>query len=62
VRHRLIAPEAPPAPAGDYKRWERHRPMELWQIDVMGGMRRLVTSQASALEMGSSSDDRLTNR
>ncbi len=24
--------------ASDYKRWERSRPMELWQMDVMGGV------------------------
>lgn len=23
---------------GDYKRWERSRPMALWQMDVMGGV------------------------
>jgi transposase InsO family protein len=39
VRHRLIAPKARRRRREDYKRWERSRPMELWQIDVMGGVR-----------------------
>lgn len=39
VRHRLIAPKPRRRRREDYKRWERSRPMELWQIDVMGGVR-----------------------
>jgi transposase InsO family protein len=39
VRQRLIAPKPRRRRLSDYKRWERHRPMELWQIDVMGGVR-----------------------
>jgi hypothetical protein len=23
---------------GDYVRWQRARPMELWQMDILGGM------------------------
>jgi len=38
VRHRLIDPKPRRRRAGDYKRWERSRPMELWQMDVMGGV------------------------
>jgi len=46
--------ERPPrSPAGgqreDYKRWERHRPMELWQIDVMGGVRLVDGTQLSVV-------------
>jgi transposase InsO family protein len=26
------------AAAGEYRRWERDRPMQLWQMDVMGGV------------------------
>ena len=26
------------AGCGTYKRWERGRPMELWQLDVVGGV------------------------
>jgi transposase InsO family protein len=39
VRHRLIAPKPRRRRRDDYKRWERSRSMELWQIDVMGGVR-----------------------
>lgn len=38
VRQRLIAPKARRRRREDYKRWERSRAMELWQIDVMGGV------------------------
>lgn len=39
VRHRLIEPQKRRRKRGDYRRWERSRPMELWQMDVMGGVR-----------------------
>jgi transposase len=38
VRHRLIDPKPRRRRPQDYKRWERSRPMELWQMDVMGGV------------------------
>jgi transposase InsO family protein len=38
VRQRLIAPKARRRRPQDYRRWERSRPMELWQMDVMGGV------------------------
>ena len=38
VRHRLIAPKPRRRRREDYRRWERSRAMELWQIDVMGGV------------------------
>jgi len=38
VRHRLIDHKPRRRRAKDYKRWERSRPMELWQMDVMGGV------------------------
>jgi transposase InsO family protein len=38
VRHRLIDPKPRRRRLKDYKRWERSRAMELWQIDVMGGV------------------------
>ena len=37
VRHKLIDPKARKRRKSDYKRWERSRPMELWQMDVVGG-------------------------
>jgi transposase InsO family protein len=36
LRHRLIEPKPRRRRPSDYKRWERSRPMELWQMDVMG--------------------------
>jgi len=38
VRHRLIEPRATRKKLPTYKRWERGRPMELWQMDVVGGV------------------------
>lgn len=38
VRHKLIDPQARKRRKSDYKRWERSRPMELWQMDVVGGV------------------------
>ena len=38
VRHRLIDPKKRRRRREDYKRWERARSMELWQIDVMGSV------------------------
>jgi transposase InsO family protein len=35
VRHRLIQPKPRRRSRDDYKRWERSRSMELWQMDVM---------------------------
>jgi transposase InsO family protein len=39
VRHGLIDPKKRRRRRGDYRRWERGRAMELWQMDVMGGVR-----------------------
>jgi transposase InsO family protein len=49
VRHRLIAPKPRRRRREDYKRWERSRPMELWQIDVMGGVRLTDGTQLSVV-------------
>jgi transposase InsO family protein len=38
VRHGLIEPEARRRKKADYKRWERSRAMELWQMDIVGGV------------------------
>ena len=38
VRHHLIDPQQRGKRRSDYKRWERARSMELWQMDVMGGV------------------------
>ena len=39
VRHRLIEVEPRRKKRADYKRWERARAMELWQMDIVGGVR-----------------------
>jgi transposase InsO family protein len=39
VRHHLIDPKPRKRRASDYKRWERSRSMELWQMDVTLGVR-----------------------
>jgi transposase InsO family protein len=38
VRHRLIQPKPRRRRRDDYKRWERSRAMELWQLDVLGNV------------------------
>ena len=39
VRHGLISPVARRRKRADYRRWERARSMELWQMDITGGVR-----------------------
>jgi transposase InsO family protein len=39
VRHGLVTPHPRRRKRSDYKRWERARSMELWQMDVVGGVR-----------------------
>lgn len=36
VRHRLLEPTPRKRSLSDYKRWERSRSMELWQMDIVG--------------------------
>ncbi|MEU9827948.1 IS481 family transposase [Micromonospora chersina] len=38
VRHSLIDPTPRRRRREDYRRWERGRPMELWQLDIVGGI------------------------
>jgi transposase InsO family protein len=38
VRHGLIDPKKRRRRREDYRRWERSRSMELWQMDIMGGV------------------------
>ena len=46
IRHGLITPEARKRKRADYKRWERSRSMELWQMDIVGGVRLVDGSEA----------------
>jgi transposase InsO family protein len=39
VRHHLIDPQKRRRRREDYRRWERSKAMELWQMDVMGGVK-----------------------
>src|SRR5947209_15673448 len=56
VRHRLISPKPRRRRPSDYRRWERSRPMELWQMDVMGGV---VLDDGSELKAITGIDDPL---
>ena len=49
VRHGLVVPEARRRKRSDYKRWERLRAMELWQMDVVGGVRLADGSEAKVV-------------
>jgi transposase InsO family protein len=51
VRHGLIEPDARRRKKADYKRWERSRSMELWQMDVVGGV-RLVNGWKASIVSG----------
>jgi transposase InsO family protein len=47
VRHGLIEPEARRRKKADYRRWERSRAMELWQMDIVGGVQLVDGWKAS---------------
>jgi transposase InsO family protein len=49
VRHGLITPEARKRKKADYKRWERSRSMELWQMDIVGGVRLVDGTEAKVV-------------
>jgi transposase InsO family protein len=38
IRHGLVDPQKRKRRRADYRRWERGRSLELWQMDVMGGV------------------------
>lgn len=46
VRHGLIVPGARKRKKADYIRWERSRSMDLWQMDIVGGVRLVDGSEA----------------
>ena len=39
VRHGLIVPQARKRSRKDYRRWERQQAMQLWQMDITGGVK-----------------------
>jgi transposase InsO family protein len=49
VRHGLITPQARRRRRQDYKRWERARAMELWQMDIVGGVALADGSEAKVV-------------
>jgi transposase InsO family protein len=49
ARNGLLIPGARRRKKSDYRRWERARPMELWQMDVMGGVRLADGREAKVL-------------
>ncbi|MEQ4208842.1 helix-turn-helix domain-containing protein [Actinopolymorpha sp. B9G3] len=38
TRQGLVVPRRRKRPRESYRRWERHGPMQLWQIDIVGGV------------------------
>jgi len=46
IRHGLVSPQARKRKRADYVRWERSRAMELWQMDIVGGVRLADGSEA----------------
>jgi transposase InsO family protein len=46
IRHNLVTPQARKRKRSDYVRWERSRSMELWQMDIVGGVRIVDGSEA----------------
>jgi transposase InsO family protein len=46
IRHGLVSPQPRRRKRSDYKRWERSRAMELWQMDIVGGVRLVDGSEA----------------
>ena len=49
VRHGLIEPTKRRRRRGDYRRWERGRSMELWQMDVVGRIHLADGTELSAV-------------
>jgi transposase InsO family protein len=49
VRHGLVTPQARRRKRSDYKRWERSRAMELWQMDIVGGVRLIGGREAKVV-------------
>lgn len=46
IRHGLVTPQARRRKRADYVRWERSRSMELWQMDIVGGVRLVDGGEA----------------
>lgn len=59
IRHGLVTPKPRKRSRADYRRWERSRSMELWQMDIVGGVRIVdpVTGEVSEAKIVSGIDD-----
>ena len=49
LRHQLIDPKRRRRRRSDYKRWERSRAMELWQMDITSGVRLVDGTRPSVI-------------
>jgi len=49
LRHNLVRRKRRRRPRSSYRRWERSRAMELWQMDVMGGVKLADGSEAKVV-------------
>src|SRR5581483_4239058 len=59
IRHNLVTPTPRRRRRSDYKRWERSRSMELWQMDIVGGVKIVdpTTGELTEAKIVSGIDD-----
>ncbi|GAA3499062.1 hypothetical protein GCM10019016_063590 [Streptomyces prasinosporus] len=59
VRHGLIEPGVRRRKRSEYKRWQRDRPMQLWQMDIVGGVMLVdpVTGELTEAKVVTGVDD-----
>ncbi|MFP1630075.1 IS481 family transposase [Streptomyces sp. 5K101] len=59
VRHGLVEPGVRRRKRSDYKRWQRDRPMQLWQMDIVGGVMLVdpLTGELSEVKVVTGVDD-----
>jgi transposase InsO family protein len=59
VRHGLVEPGVRRRKRSDYKRWQRDRAMQLWQMDIVGGVMLVnpVTGELSEAKVVTGVDD-----
>ncbi|MFI6663311.1 IS481 family transposase [Streptomyces sp. NPDC050523] len=59
VRHGLVEPGVRRRKRSDYRRWQRDRPMQLWQMDIVGGVMLVdpVTGELTEAKVVTGVDD-----
>jgi transposase InsO family protein len=59
VRHGLVQPGVRRRKRSDYRRWQRDRPMQLWQMDIVGGVMLVnpVTGELTEAKVVTGVDD-----